>query len=68
MWGWRTAGGSGRVEGGDRLVREAGVVALEEGVDLVELAVAVLEDVEGRLAAFLIGGVLSLVASQRVRK
>ena len=30
--------------------------------------VAVLEDVEGRLAAFLIGGVLSLVANQRVRK
>ena len=43
-------------------------MALEEGVDLVELAVAVLEDVEGRLVAFLIGGVLSLVANQRVRK
>ena len=43
-------------------------MALEEGVDLVELAVAVFEDVEGRLAAFLIGGVLSLVANQRVRK
>ena len=64
----RSTSGSGRVEGGDRLVRETGVVALEEGVDLVELAVAVLEDVEGRLVAFLIGGVLSLVANQRVRK
>ena len=57
----RSTSGSGRVEGGDRLVRETGVVALEESVDLVELAVAVLEDVEGRLAAFLVGGVCSRV-------
>jgi len=43
-------------------------VALGGGGGVVELAVAVLEDVEGRLVAFLIGGVLSLVANQRVRK
>ena len=44
-------------------------MALEEGVDLVELAVAVLEDVEGRLAAFLVGGVLGVeLAVSRGRK